>query len=522
MTRWSRVSLVLFVAQLAAWVVIAGGDWPPTGYPLDDAWIHELAARNLVEHGVLGVNPQVYGSGATSPLWALTLSIGAFLRITPPWFSNGLNLVLLLLTGQLVLRLLANDGQPSSRALLLAVAFGCAPNYVWFALSGMEATFVAFLSVATITAWFSPAPRIRLLTGIAAAGLCLARPEGLLIVPLLIVLRRPASRAEWVSCLLVPASAVSINALLNLWLTGQLLPSTFAGRRWLWLTPMEGIGPIGRAALLVTDWLTRLGEFTLGTRSAWLIWIAVGVAALGLRTASGRGVQALMAWTIVWFGVYAAVLPTFGHGGRYQPLVPSLFLLLLSAGALRFGESLRTLVQGDRRFVAGALAALAILLIAVGPANALLVWREGHRAAVRHINDTEVAMGQQVRTLPADARVASFDIGGIGYFSDRPIVEIGGLTDPHVVPFLRDGHVADYLKSERVNYVVVPLGYTASRPDPWNFYYRLGLDRAPQLGLEPVSRNTSELMLWRRGLRTTLHSSPVQALYRVDLEPHTP
>jgi len=522
MSRWSRISLVCLAVQLTAWAVIASADWPPTGFPLDDAWIHELAARNLVQHGVLGVNPHVYGSGATSPIWALTLSIGALLHITPPWFSNGLNLALLLLTGQLVLRLLVNDGQPESRALPLAVAFGCAPNYVWFALSGMEATFVAFLSVAAVTAWFSPRPRIRLLAGLAAAALSLARPEGALIVPLLIFLRRPASRAEWLSCLLVPASAVSINALLNLWLTGQLLPSTFAGRRWLWLTPMEGIGPIGRATLLVFDWLTRLGEFTLGTRSAWLIWIAVGVAALGLRTAGGRGAQALMAWTVVWFGVYAAVLPTFGHGGRYQPLVPSLFLMFCCAGALRVAESLRILVRGDRRFVTGALAALAILLVAAGPAKALLVWREGHSAAVRHINDTEVAMGKQLRALPSDARIASFDIGGIGYFSGRPIVEIGGLTDPRVVPFLRDGRVADYLRAEGVNYVVLPLGYTTSRPDPWNFYYRLGLDRAPRFGLEPVSRNISELMLWRRGLRTTLHSSPVQALYRVTVDPHEP
>ena len=522
MTRWSRLALVCLAAQLAAWAVIASADWPPSGYPLDDAWIHELAARNLVEHGVLGVNPHVYGSGATSPIWALTLSLGALLRITPPWFSNGLNLLLLLLTGQLVLRLLVNDGLPASKALPLAVAFGCAPNYVWFALSGMEATFVSFLSVAAVAAWFSPNSRTRLLAGVAAAALCLARPEGALIVPLLLILRRPGSRAEWLSCLLVPASAVSLNAVLNLWWTGQLLPSTFAGRRWLWLTPLEGIGLVGRGELLVLDWLTRLGEFTLGTRTAWLIWISVGVAALGLRTISGPGMRALMAWTVVWFGVYAAVLPTFGHGGRYQPLVPSLFLLLCCAGAIRLADSWRALVTGDRRFVNGALTVLAVLLTAIGPGMALLVWRDGHSSAVRHVNDTEAAMGVQLRALPPDVRIASFDIGGIGYFSGRPIIEIGGLTDPRVVPYLREGRIADYLKSERVNYLVLPLGYTNTRPDPWNFYFRLGLDQAPDLGLEPVKRDTSELMLWRRGLRTTLHSSPVQALYRVNAEPQAP
>jgi hypothetical protein len=517
MNARSQASVVCLLAQLTAWAVVASGNWPPTGYPLDDAWIHELAARNLVQHGVLGVNPHAYGSGATSPLWALVLAVGALLHVPPPWFSNALNLVLFLLTGQLALRLLSNDGVALPTATLLAVAFGCAPNYVWFALSGMEATFAAFLSVAAVTAWFSPLERQRRLTGIPAALLCLARPEGALVVPLLLVLRRPSSRAEWISLVLVPAATVSGNALVNVILTGQLLPSTFAGRRWLWLAPLQGIGPLGRAQLLVFDWLARLGEFTLGTNVAWLVWISVGVAALGLQTAR-RGLLALALWTLLWFSVYAVVLPTFGHGGRYQPLVPSLFVLFLCAGALTIGGSLRSLVPADRHFVTMALCVLAVMLISIGPVRALMVWREGHRDAVRHVNDTEVAMGVRLRALPAGARIASFDIGGIGYFSDRPIVEIGGLTDTRVVPYLKDGRMADYLRAEHVDYLVLPLGFTLDRPDPWNFYYRLGLDQAPTLHLESLSRTASNVVVWRRGLRTTLHASPVQQLYSMSFD----
>ena len=70
-------SAIVAASQVGTWAVIASGDWPPSGYPLDDAWIHELVARNLVRHGVLGVNPHLYGSGATSTLWALLLAIGA-------------------------------------------------------------------------------------------------------------------------------------------------------------------------------------------------------------------------------------------------------------------------------------------------------------------------------------------------------------------------------------------------------------------------------------------------------------
>jgi hypothetical protein len=514
--RW-RPPAIVAAAQLGAWAIIASGDWPPSGYPLDDAWIHELVARNLVRHGVLGINPAIYGSGATSPVWALLLAVGARLGVPPPWFSNGLNLLLLLLTGQLVFRLLVNDGMSEKVAALLAVAFGCAPNYVWFAMSGMEATLVVFLSVAAVTAWFSPHGRVRLLAGVPVAMLALARPEGALIVPLLVALRRPTSRAEWVSCAFVPAAAVTANALLNLLLAGRLLPSTFAGRRWLWLSQLQGVGPFDRVQLLFFDWLTRLAEFTLGVNIALVAWLIAGVAIFSLRTLIRReGLRALIAWAVVSFAVYAVVLPTFGHGGRYQPLLPSLFLLLSSAGALRLGDLLRRSIDGDRRLVTFSLVALAVVVASAGPGRTLLTWREDHRDAVRHITDTEVATGKQLRTLPAAARIASFDIGGIGYFSERPILEIGGLTDGRIVSLLWQGRIAEYLQSQGVTHLVVPLGYGAAGvPDTSDFYYRLGLDHAPELGLALVSRRSSDLIVWRHGIRATLHSSPVQALYRV-------
>ena len=461
-------SAIVAASQVGTWAIIASGDWPPSGYPLDDAWIHELVARNLVQHGVLGVNPHLYGSGATSTLWALILAIGAAFSVPPPWFSNGLNLLLLVLTGQLVLRLLVNDGVSSGKATALAAVFGCAPNFVWFALSGMEATFVAFASVAAVFCWFSPNQRVRHLAGVAAAMLSLARPEGVLIVPLLLALRWPKSRSEWASAVLVPALAVSLNALANLLLAGRLLPSTFSGRRWLWLAGRPSVGPIGGVQRLVSDWLLRLEDFTVG--SVGPRWVMVGAACLGLiAMARRRGARALIAWTLVWFGVYAVALPTYGHGGRYQPLIPPLFLMLCCAPALYIGEWLYKVVPGNRRLLAAALAALTAVVLWKGPGSALLVWREDHRDAVRHVNETEIATGLELRTLPADARIASFDIGGIGYFSERSIVDIGGLTDSSMVPLLWQGRVAEYLKSERVTYLVLPLGFgPLSTVDGWN------------------------------------------------------
>jgi hypothetical protein len=222
---------------------------------------------------------------------------------------------------------------------------------------------------------------------------------------------------------------------------------------------------------------------------------------------------------LVWFAVYAVALPTYGHGGRYQPLIPPLFLMLCCAPALYIGEWLYEVVPGNRRLLAAALAALTAVVLWKGPGSALLVWREDHRDAVRHVNETEIATGLELRTLPADARIASFDIGGIGYFSERSIVDIGGLTDSSMVPLLWQGRVAEYLKSERVTYLVLPLGFgPLSTVDGWNLYYRLNLAHAPELGLELLSRKVSSDLVWRRGSYATLNASPMQALFRVNLD----
>ena len=116
--------IVLAAAQLLALGIVMAGDFPPSGYPLDDAWIHQLAARNLVRTGTLGIDPAVYGSGATSLLWALVLALGEALHVAPVAFSSTVNGLLFLLSGQALLGLLLADGVPRSRALIMSLAFG--------------------------------------------------------------------------------------------------------------------------------------------------------------------------------------------------------------------------------------------------------------------------------------------------------------------------------------------------------------------------------------------------------------
>jgi hypothetical protein len=48
------------------------------------------------------------------------------------------------------------------------------------------------------------------------------------------------------------------------------------------------------------------------------------------------------------------------------------------------------------------------------------------------------------------------DIGAVGYFAQREIIDLAGLASPEVIPFIRDEtRLAEYLDSEEVTYLVV-------------------------------------------------------------------
>jgi hypothetical protein len=54
-----------------------------------------------------------------------------------------------------------------------------------------------------------------------------------------------------------------------------------------------------------------------------------------------------------------------------------------------------------------------------------------------------------------DAVIAAHDIGAIGYFSTREIVDLAGLINPEVIPFIRNEQkLAYYIDQENADYLV--------------------------------------------------------------------
>jgi hypothetical protein len=57
-------------------------------------------------------------------------------------------------------------------------------------------------------------------------------------------------------------------------------------------------------------------------------------------------------------------------------------------------------------------------------------------------------------TLPGDL-IAAHDIGALGYYGGRNVLDLAGLISPEVIPFIRDeAQIAAYMSSKGVDYMV--------------------------------------------------------------------
>lgn len=522
-------------AQLAAIAWFS----PGRGLPLDDAWIHQVVARTFAETGTLGYAPGQHGAAATSYLWAALLAVNfAIFRVDPTWWALFLNGASALASGQLLFTLLCRarpvDAGPWAwrGAAFATTLFACAsPNVLWFVCSGMEAVPFIALSLAAVGSATAPGRKLRSAVGcgLAAGALALLRPDAVPLGAILAgwallrakdVRRALAIAAPW-------AVSVAIYVGSNVVKTGQAMPSTLAGRRWLWFEGTLGLSRGDRVLDFLDAWGTRLSSYTFDTSLA-VLWALTAVAAYGafrlVRPASradagetpsvGDGLLLSFAWGLLHAAFYALLLPTPGHGGRYQPLTPLLFTAALPLGAAFVLRALARIVGVPASVRFGWFAALGIVPFAALATPVATSLRQANALAVAHIDGTEIAAGRWLSTLP-EGQIASFDIGGIGWASNRRILDLGGLSDAHTAALLQSGRLSEWLEARRVRWLVLPQSGEPVLPVFDDYLSRLHLRDNPSLELEPVRVFETPIDKWAPAITATWNAAPKQVVYEV-------
>jgi hypothetical protein len=532
LTAEKKTRLALVALQLATMLGFALPWSGAAGFPLDDAWIHQVVARTLATHGTLGYAPGAFGAGATSYAWAALLAVGQLVHAPPVGFTLALNGALSLVAAQLLFGMLAQKEESHAVALGSAALAFLGGNVIWFAFSGMEAMLFVALSLAVValasSAEHMQNTRMRLACG-SLAGLCaLTRPDAM---PLgaaaaaicFVTLRRPRALVEivapWSLCLALYFGA-------NAALAGHAMPLTMQGRKWLWFDGSTATR-YEMARDFVAFTMLRLRQQTFGSGSNLTFWLSAAcVLAGGVRIVRlrNRTFAWCVAWTLAHFATFALMMPTPGHGGRYQPLVPIVWCAMVGLGAAEIARAAVSRLPAARVKTATRVATLAAsAFFFVNLVIGWLDWRDAHRAAVAQINATEVGMARAIAELPHDARVASFDVGAIGYFSEHPVLDIGGLSDPHAAEFLRTRRTADLLRQERIPYLVLPLGEHPDDPDGANFGFRLAIFGNPLVSLEELKTIGYVDRDWyMRGFEFTFNAAAQQRLYHVTFPENVP
>jgi len=413
------------------------------GFPLDDSWIHLHFARNMAEGAGFSYNPGVPVAGSTAPLWTLLLALGVAVFGASAVVVKTIGVMAGLGTALVLRHAAVAWGASRLGALGAAIGLAWTGAMAWGAFSGMEVTLAALLVAASLLAH---ARGRDAWTALWAALAAVARPEALILVPLLAG-ARPLTARRGALFVAITAAILAPAVLFSLATAGSPLPATASAK-------VEG-GLVGwlsgvREAAAIT-WLSRPAEFF----GAWVTWLAmtdwllplvllVAVVLVWRRPGRALAVPALVLvahpFAMALFAPYRD--PAFQEGRYSIHLLPVAFLVL----AVALGPRL------TRMRVAFGAVYLALAVVAMFPAATRYGW------AVQNINAMQVHLGRWVdEHLPKRGTIAVNDIGAIAYFSRREIIDLMGLVSPDIIPYRREGEagVIRYLVERCPGHVIV-------------------------------------------------------------------
>lgn len=398
---------------------------------LDDAMITFRVAENLADGYGFVYNVGQRVQVTTTPLYAMILAVGAWLFGSAPRAALILNVTLAALIPILAYdlgRRLAGRITGVSGALLL----------VWMPLLVIAFSMESYLYVALILAAFDAyAARRYMLAGLLTGVTALARGDAVLVGACILTYDFLAHR-RLLWQLILPA--ISLPAAWYLFATvyyGSPFPATLSAKTAQGQFDWLGEHFISGFLAYWDDWVkdysplfylfpifTLLGAVRgLWTQRLWLIVIAH--AALYVATFVGLGVT-----FAEWY---------------YAPLTPA--AALLAARGVRFtaSGSARLATKLPRLRSASGLVRLTSMGVAAGLTVILLslLYPVTRDVVAANPNWKAQVYPATARWIAANtsptANLSTIDIGHLGYWSKRQIIDIVGLAQPDVPPHIAEG-----------------------------------------------------------------------------------
>ena len=481
---------VLLAVAVVGFVLHARVYW---GWTEDDAFISYRYARNAAAGHGLVFNPGERVEGYSNFAWVAIAAAAIRAGLDPVQVSKGVGLLAgalaLLLSWMLVRRVVPGAGFTT---LVAPFYLAVSPTLVQHSVSGLETSFFALLLVAAVLLAAGGTSRARRVGLVAVLlALSLVRPEGpFLALGILFLralnLRMAGGVVDWDEPIDADTMARAVPpddrgavraALLDIAIYLVLFGAYFVWRWGYFGSPLPntfyakargGLHGIIDGGQYTLDFLREAGgplfvalglvPFVLGPRRP-AYWLSLGV------------VAAYVVFVLFSGGDWMFHYRFYGH------IVPILAALIAAGLDL----VLRLPRPGTLRALA-AYAALAGVLLAtlLSVANSeLRVARIVLPALARHnyLSQNYEELGVWFReNTPPEATIAISDVGAVGYFSERRILDMFGLIDPHIARLHGRMHYKGdprYVLSRQPEYVVLVSlndegkGYSFQRIPDW-------------------------------------------------------
>lgn len=392
----------------------------------DDAYITYRYARNIASGRGFSYNVGESVLGTTTPLY--TLLLAGFSLIWPdlPLLSHAIGV----LAWVLCIPVLYGIGQAGrSKTVGMAAAALIAVNALFLNVLGMETMLYVLLALSTFYLYLKERPSWAAL----CAGLTfLVRWDGILVVGVFLFAELLKHKKTFLRASLVCTSIIVPWLVYSYVTFGSIFPNSFfakVGQGW-----NQGLGG------------AEFGSFTRGlwllAKSAYaenqLFILFPMFAAFGVFSVFRNRVQwwPLLLWTVTYLFGYV-VLGVLPFGWYYPPLMPA-FVLLTAEGIETVTEfvSLR-LGFRERRGVFTVL----LCVLCLTPNVDWLVKHQRTEMDAHSLTYTRVGEWLQHHT-PPDSSVALIEIGIIGFYSDRTVIDTMGLVSPEMV-----GHLESWVQT---------------------------------------------------------------------------
>jgi hypothetical protein len=218
--------------------------------------------------------------------------------------------------------------------------------------------------------------------------------------------------------------------------------------------------------------------------STWQYWVAACLVFVGLiyLIKHARKWAVILIWTFLYFISYS-LLGVSSYFWYYTPLVPGYVILFgLGISAIIYiGSQVNQIVSVNVRILSQVFSILVIILLFIAQVGSLIGMQQGGDKRYEIYR----AVGEWLdENTPPDATVAALEVGIIGYYAHRPMIDFAGLIQPDVATHMSlntryedaakwavEKYNPHYLVLIVDDYPSIEAGYAAEFCRPTHYYY---------------------------------------------------